>query len=105
MASDGWAAKSAEVFTNLGRWGGNVHVDGAQGVNGDAEMEPTPSGGASGNGGKASDRGGAEAGGLDVLRRFLRQVGNVNEYIIDGGTWDCFVGYTQGLFAYCVLFM
>lgn len=36
---------------------------------------------------------------VEVVRRFLREVGGVPEAIVDNGSWAGLVGYTQGRFA------
>lgn len=36
---------------------------------------------------------------IDVIRRFLREVGGVTESIMDGGSWAGLIRYVQGRFA------
>lgn len=43
--------------------------------------------------------GAAAAGEFDVLRRFFRQIGGVPDAIVEKGTWDSLLGYTQGRIA------
>lgn len=66
---------------------GNIHDDGGEdgaGVTPEGTMEGAST---------------TVCGDVDVIRRFLREVGGVLESIVEAGTWAGLVGYVQGRFA------
>lgn len=98
VAFGGLVANPAENDANPGGCDGDVPVDGVQGGDGDDDMAPAPAGGVNDDVVTGAVGGGAQAGAVDALRRFLHQVGGVLVSIINGGTWESLGGYTQGRF-------
>ena len=105
VVPDGWGFDSTENDEDdgsaTGGWAGDVPHHAMGDANNDGDVgwigggAPVAAINAANAGAAASSSSNSE---VAVVRRFLRDVGDVPDSILDNGTWAGFFGYTQGCF-------